>query len=372
MLVSVTIMLLVVGATLTTFKNGVEVNDAGSQLGDTNQNLRAGTNTLIRDLMMAGRIIANGGVPVPNGVGAVAIARPGPPGSALTFSFVADDDGTIMLPAITTGFQLGPMINASTTDIVTILTVDEFQPVLTSVPTGTLPTAQQAVIAVDGSQLTLSNATPWLIGDAVNDTQPLQKGDIILFKNANGMAMQTITGMDATHIFFAQNDAVNDWFHFNQRGTSLLGTIWCIKTTSACDTPPVTAAVQAMNFPTTALFRAMMITYYVDNTTTPGTPRLTRAVDHFTPQALAGVVEDMDLTYDLVDTSGDNVAGMTSLPVTVNGVTYTSNMIKKVNLHIGVRAEQISKPTQTYVRNHISTAVGVRSLASVDRYDTTP
>ena len=52
----------------------------------------------------------------------------------------------------------------------------------------------------------------------------------------------------------------------------------------------------------TTLFRALMITYYVDNTTTPGAPRLVpaRSID-FTPQALAGVVEDLDLTYDLVD-----------------------------------------------------------------------
>ena len=51
----------------------------------------------------------------------------------------------------------------------------------------------------------------------------------------------------------------------------------------------------------TTLFRVLMITYYVDNTTTPGAPRLVRKVNNFTPQALAGVVEDLDLTYDLVD-----------------------------------------------------------------------
>jgi len=56
--------------------------------------------------------------------------------------------------------------------------------------------------------------------------------------------------------------------------------------------------------------------------------------------------------------------------VTVNGITYTSNMIKTVNVHVGVRSEAISKPTQDYVRNHISTAVSVRSLANVDRYNT--
>ena len=30
----------------------------------------------------------------------------------------------------------------------------------------------------------------------------------------------------------------------------------------------------------------------------------------------------------------------------------------------------MSKPTQDYIRNHISTSVDVRSLASVDRYST--
>jgi hypothetical protein len=122
------------------------------------------------------------------------------------------------------------------------------------------------------------------------------------------------------------------------------------------------------------MFRALMITYYVDNTTSPGTPRLTRVVNHYTPQALAGVVEDLDLTYDLVDPLSNSVTDIPSLPYTdaVTGVKYTNNMIKKVNVHVGVRSESISKPAQDYVRNHITTAVDVRSLASVDRYNNAP
>ena len=62
---------------------------------------------------------------------------------------------------------------------------------------------------------------------------------------------------------------------------------------------------------------------------------------------------------------------MPSLPYTDIGGrrdTYNANQIRKVNMHVGVRSEAMSKPTQDYVRNHISTAVDVRSLASVDRY----
>ena len=122
----------------------------------------------------------------------------------------------------------------------------------------------------------------------------------------------------------------------------------------------------------------MMITYYVDNSTGVGCPsagpsvcppRLTRVLNHFTPQALAGVVEDLDLTYDLVDSGNNSVTKQPTLPVTIATVTYTSNMIKTVNVHVGVRSEAISKPTQDFIRNHISTAVAVRSLSSVDRYD---
>ena len=51
-------------------------------------------------------------------------------------------------------------------------------------------------------------------------------------------------------------------------------------------------------------------------------------------------------------------------------ITYNSNQIRKVNVHLGVRSEQMSKPTQDYVRNHINTSVDVRSMASVDRYKT--
>ena len=49
-------------------------------------------------------------------------------------------------------------------------------------------------------------------------------------------------------------------------------------------------------------------------------------------------------------------------------VPFSPNQIRKVNIHVGVRSELIARPTQDYIRNHISTSVDVRSLASIDRY----
>lgn len=364
LLVTSVVLLLVIGGALTTFKNAMDINDTANQLGDSSQNLRAGTNQLVRDLMMAGRVIAAEAIPVPNGSGAIAITRPGPAGSSLTFALVADpDDGNTELPSITPGYRLGPTINGSSTDMVTILTVDEFEPTVQGIGSGT-PTGLQGLIAADGSKLTLPTGAPWLIGDTVNDTQPLAVGDLLLFKNTVGMAIQTVTDINVAsgQIAFA----TGDWFHFNQRSTAFKGTILCIKPSGVCD---ATTA-----FPATAVMRVLMITYYVDNTTTPGTPRLTRVINNSSPLALAGVVEDLDLTYDLVDSgtdsSSESVADQPTLPVTIAGVDYTAQMIKKVNIHVGVRSESLSKPVLDYVRNHINTSVDVRSVAGTDKYGT--
>src|SRR3954464_222198 len=105
MMVPTAVVLMVLAGALSTFRNAVAINDSASQLSDANQNLRAGTNQLIRDLMQAGRIIGPEGIPVPTGAGVQSFARPGP-SSSLTFNVVVDADTTLNLPSITTGYQL--------------------------------------------------------------------------------------------------------------------------------------------------------------------------------------------------------------------------------------------------------------------------
>ncbi|HWW86982.1 MAG TPA: prepilin-type N-terminal cleavage/methylation domain-containing protein, partial [Vicinamibacterales bacterium] len=67
LLVSTTIVLLVLGTAMTTYKNALSVNQAVTQTADANQNLREGTNLLIRDLMQTARGIPTGGIPIPSG-----------------------------------------------------------------------------------------------------------------------------------------------------------------------------------------------------------------------------------------------------------------------------------------------------------------
>ena len=350
LLISTTIMLLLAGAALTTFKNAVAINDSASELTDANQNLRAGTNELIRDLMMAGRIIGSGGIALPNGAGAAAFNRPAPTPQSFGNLSVLDD--------IETGYQLGPAVLGTPTDMVTIMMVDEFMPVIKTPPAVSgSPTTVEGTIAPDASSITLPNNSLWLAGDPIGGTGPIQVGDLIYFENPSGNAIQTVMRVDSTHIYF---DA-NDWFNFNQRGVPQVP-VFNMKTPQDQVSPWTVG---------TTLFRALMISYYVDNTTTPGTPRLDRVINHYTPQALAGVVENLNLTYDLVD-GVYNPSNITSLPWfdSLHSLTYVPNQIRTINVTVGVRSEVLSKPAQDYVRNRITTAVDARSLSDVSRYVT--
>ena len=89
-MVASTVMLLVIGTALTTFKNALTINDSAAQLADANQNLRAGTNQLIRDLTMADASLDRRHPPPTAGIGNGSPAGPfyrpsandGPPGAA--------------------------------------------------------------------------------------------------------------------------------------------------------------------------------------------------------------------------------------------------------------------------------------------------
>jgi Tfp pilus assembly protein PilW len=342
LLISTTITLLALGGAVTTFKNAVSVNQAGTQTADANQNLRAGTNLLVRDLLQAARGIPTGGIPLPSGAGSQVINRPCPPTAVCTF----DNVNSTTLPALISGANLGPVIDNENTDIITMLMTDTLLPVLTF----NNNVANQSTLATNGTSLTIGTASgAWLAGNVAQGIPAVAPGDLFWFTNANASALQTVTSVDATHAYFANTTA--DWFNFNQPAaaqgsiTQLLG-------------PPV---------PQGTAIRILMYTYYVDATTTANTPRLTKVVNARTPVALAGVVEDMNITFDLVD-GVTNPINIPSLPVTIAGVLYSPNQIRKVNVHVGVRSDELSGLTNDYIRNHLSTVVSIRSLAFVNRY----
>ena len=341
----------VMGVAFSTFSNALQLNESVVNLTDASQNLRAGTNLLVRDLLQAGRHVDIGGIPIPSGPTAEAVHRPGPDGTS--YAFDNEEAGTT-LSAITTGAGLGPTVAGRDTDLITIVMGD---PLLDHLDLYQFDAPDaRARLSEDGDSFDVAD-TGWLEGEGAL-IPPISAGDLIYFTSTSvGGALQTVTRVEGTRVYFDADDP----FNLNQR-TANAGSIRQILP----DNPPACDDEDVECHPVMSVRRVYMYSYFVQEDTS-GIPRLMRAVNHFPATALAGVIEDLELSFDLVD-GVVNPTNVKDLPYTANGVTYTASQIRKVNVHVGVRSEVRSSRTNDYLRNHLSTVISLRNLAYVDRY----
>src|SRR5580693_803877 len=105
-LISVSLMLIVIAATLGTLTSAIHATEAITLMADTQENLRAGLNYMVRDFLQTGEGLPQGGITIPNTAGVSAVNRPGPSLGTFTTSWTS-------LPAITQGYQLGPLTSTS-------------------------------------------------------------------------------------------------------------------------------------------------------------------------------------------------------------------------------------------------------------------
>lgn len=298
--------------------------DGASLIADVNLTLRSAANLLTRDLISAGRDIPVGGIPVPSGDDAAALARPAPAGTDLSFPA-----GESALAAVAPGNGLGPAVNGVATDIVTLLVADT---------TLALNEEFLAAIAADGSAATIDAAIP--IDDPAIG---VQAGDLIMFTNSLGNALQMVTGVDGQTLEFDAGDAMN----LNQRAAGQ-GTV--IEIQSA---PGV--------YPETTATRIVMVSYYID-VSDASRPALVRRVNFGPERAIAIGVENIQITFDLVD--GDTNPVNLAEPVAPN----TPDQIRKANLFLSGRSFRVWRAGGQRLRSSVSTQVSLRSLAFRDRY----
>jgi type II secretory pathway pseudopilin PulG len=317
------LMAVVLGIALTGFQGMADTSDGASLLADTNLNLRNALNVMTRDLLSAGRDIPVGGIAIPSGdVGD--IVRPSPKGTTLSFP-----TGDTTMDSITPGAGLGPEINKVKTDILTILMVD------TSLAINQWPLT---FVSPDGDAVTVDARTP--IDGTVGG---ITEGDLIMLTTASGSTMQMVTGRDGQTINFAESDPMK----LNQRGATQ-GTIMQLQTSTGVY-PPMTAT------------RILMISYYVDASDAER-PLLMRRVNLGPDRAIGVAIENLQLTYDLVDgkTNPLNV----EKPVAPN----SPDQIRKANVYLAGRSYRDWKRTHQPLRASASTQISLRSLSFVDRY----
>ena len=320
-LVSTALTLIVLGTAVGALSDGVRLGDKTRRVADTNQGLQAALALMVRDFIQTGHGIPAGGIPLPSGLGAVLVARPGPAG--LTFPV---DWQTV--PSASPGAGLGPNVRGQATDLLNVISAD-----------ATLALSQWplAAMAADGSSMTVDART------VVTGAGGLRAGDIILFSNAQGSALQMVTRTDQQIAYFETGDPM----HLNQRGA---------------ETGSVMALRSGAVFPPTTATRVVMVSYYIDAVTDSTWPRLVRQVNMGTPSAVALGVENLQFSYDMVDglTNPANV----KQPADEN----SANQIRKVNLFVAGRSPDMDQATHTYFRNAVATQVSLRSLSFVDRY----
>jgi prepilin-type N-terminal cleavage/methylation domain-containing protein len=322
-LIATAITVLVLAYALGSFKDSMGANERVTQMSDLDQNLRTGLNMMVRDFVSAGWGIPTGGIPIPSGDGAVDVNRPGPPNANRTFS------PSLTMAAVNPGPTLGPVCNGRATDIVNILYADN-----------TLPINQRPLVSIsaDGSLVQVDAATPITGVD-----NPIRPGDLIAFSNAVGNTIQYVTGVNGQQIQFQTNDPLN----LNQPNASQ-GSITQLQSEGVY--PPTTAT------------RVLLISYYLDTTTDPDVPRLMRRINNRAAEVLALVLEDLQLSYDLVDgvTNPTNV----KIPVDPN----SPNQIRKVSIQVSGRSSSTVGINREFIRRTLTTQVSMRSLSFVDRY----
>lgn len=248
----------------------------------------------------------------------------GPPGANLSFS-------SQTLAAVNPGAGSGPVANGKATDIVNILYADS-----------TLALNQWPLTGVaadgSGSSITVDPRTP-----ITGVNYPIHVGDLIYLSNANGGTLQYVTSVGGQTITFGSGDPLN----LNQPGASQ---------------GSITMLQNAGVFPPTTATRVLLITYYLDDTTDPTTPRLIRRINNASAQPIALVIEDLQLTYDLVD-GNVNPTGVDT-PVAPN----SPNQIRKANIYLSGRSGTTVRDTGNFTRRSLTTQVSLRSLSFIDRY----
>src|SRR5689334_21622790 len=156
MMIAALITSVLMGVAFSTFENALSLNDSVINLTESSQNLRVGTNIMVRDLMQAGRNLPVGGISIQSGTGATGIRRPSPPGESYTF----DNINATALPSIVTGGQKGPTVDGRITDIVTMLMDDPFLAPLelnVSTASGTVPK-----LSATGSSFSVGSSLTWI------------------------------------------------------------------------------------------------------------------------------------------------------------------------------------------------------------------
>ena len=379
LLVSLAILVIVVAAVTSALIQAQQVSDGVALQANMQENLRAGMHFLVRDLTQAGEGIPQAGINVPVTAGAASlINRPGIAGTFPTTYTV--------LPQVTPGWEIGQValtVNPETgavlsgglqTDVINMFYADNS--VVSSAacalgpasacPLNGLPvqiaatvgppatTACKGVIDPTGLTVTMDPACFTMPGGPV----PIAKGNLIMFQNNIGTALEYVTNVAGNIITFAAGDPAG----LNQTGL-----------------PGGTVAQLNVAATPTTITRVWLVSYYIDSTN-PLDPQLVRQVNYPNfpsaanaynpPQQVADCIENLSFSYDVITATPGSYGAVGPGDAAQPIAPDTPFNIRAVNVTIAGRSEHPfhSSAAPVYLRNNLSTQVSIRGLAFVNQF----
>ena len=381
LMVAMAILLVVMAAAVGALIQTQHVTEAVALQANVQENLRAGMHFLVQDLIQAGGQIPPGGISIPSN--AAGVSNMPRPGTATIFQYGPGPTTYTALSAIMPGWQLGvkstsvnpvnsaALLNGGLTDIVNILYADTAlvdssgnQTALNGAPINqaapAVPVCAGTIItAPTVDTVTLDNNCFKMPGAPT----PIAVGNLMLFVNTNGNALEYVTGVVGQAISFNTGDPAG----LNATGKPN-GTLAALKSGVA--------------FPPTSMTRIWMVSYYID-TTDPRRPQLVRQVNYPNfpaatpanpPQPVADIIENLGFSYDVINSAapaGSYPLGAGDAPTPWPG-SDTPLQIRAVNVSLAGRSEYAytGSGTPRFFRNNLSTQVSIRNMSFNNQFGT--
>lgn len=353
LMVSMAVGLIVMAAMASLFKLGLTSTMMVTQRAETQQNMRAAVDLMMKDISMAGAGIPSGGIQLPTGAGSTLSMF----GCDQTICHVTGNTYPNsnhmygIIPGYLTGVEASAVIPAApapaVNDSVTVAYADynfplwEYNMYFSS--------------ATSGANVTLSLNSNYSTNPppAITAAGGIQQGDLIMISGGGMTAVGEVTTLSSASgapgsagtMTFANADALR----FNQDA-------------AASGNLKAVAGIVGTGTAVTA-YRLFVVTYYI---TVPGgsqTPRLMRQVNGLQPTPVADDIINLQFAYDVYNSTTNALDANQANPL---GVAESPNNIQKINLV--VMGQSIINDGNKSQNMYLATDISARNMAFRNRY----
>lgn len=354
LMVSMALGLIVMAAMASLFKTGMNSTMLVTQRAETQQNMRAAIDLMVKDISMAGAGLPSGGVQLPLSGGAT-VAKFGCDQSGtchvVNHSYPTNNYMYGIIPGFNNGVEAGAVIPAAPApainDSITVIYCDYNFPLWEYYVT--FPTAP------DGTSINLTPNPAYVPAPLLpNAAGGIQVGDLILLNGINGViAVGEATGVSATSISFAQLDALN----INWTGATHTNNVYAVSGGAGYTFPPPANTTQG------TAYRLYAVTYYLTVPAAGQSPRLMRQVNGLAPVPVADDIINLQFAFD---TYNSDTNALDANQINPLGVGESPNLIQKVN--IAVMGQSLINNGNKSQNMYLATSVSARNMAFRNSY----